>query len=62
MGKSEMMFAGYCETLRQMFDAMSDEEFASETANEYAREMLASIGYKRNWKERKDENANAKEI
>ena len=62
MAKSEMMFNGYCETLREMFDKMSDEEFAAETANEYAREMLASIGYKRNWKEQKNENANAKEV
>jgi len=49
MTKSEMLFSGYCETLRQMFDKMSDEEFEAETANEHAREMLASIGYKRNW-------------
>lgn len=62
MGKSEMLFAGYCETLREMFDKMSDEEFEVETANEHAREMLASIGYKRNWKEAKNENANDKEI
>jgi len=55
MGKSEMLFAGYCETLRQMFDNMSDEEFEAETANEHAREMLASIGYKRNEKKERHE-------
>lgn len=49
MAKSEMLFSGYCETLRQMFDKMSDEEFEAETANEHAQEMLNSIGYKRNW-------------
>lgn len=50
MGKSEMMFAGYCETLRQLLDKMSDEEFAKETAGKA--DMLESIGYKRTLKEK----------
>lgn len=49
MTKSEMLFSGYCETLRQMFDKMSDEEFERETKDKAA--MLASIGYKRKEKE-----------
>lgn len=49
MGKSEMLFAGYCETLRELLDKMSDEEFERETKDKAA--LLASIGYKRKEKE-----------
>lgn len=50
MGKSEQLFHGYCETLREMLDKMSDEEFARETAGK--QEMLDYIGYKRTLKEK----------
>ena len=50
MGKSEQMFAGYCETLRELLDKMSDEEFEREAKDNA--EMLASIGYKRTLKEK----------
>ena len=50
MGKSEQLFHGYCETLRELLDKMSDEEFEREAKGNA--EMLASIGYKRTLKEK----------
>lgn len=49
MTKSQIMFAGYCETLRELLDKMSDEEFKREAKDNA--EMLASIGYQRKTKE-----------
>ena len=49
MTKSQIMFDGYCETLRQMLDKMSDEEFAKEAKDN--EDLLISIGYKRKEKE-----------
>ena len=40
---------GFCKTLRELLDKMSDEEFERETKDKAA--MLASIGYKRKEKE-----------
>lgn len=45
MGKSEQLFHGYCETLRELLDRMSDEEFEREAKGNA--KMLASIGYQR---------------
>jgi hypothetical protein len=50
MGKSEQLFHGYCETLREMLDKMSDEEFEREAKGK--QEMLDYIGYKRTLKEK----------
>ena len=57
MTKSTAMFAGYCETLRKTFDAMSDEEYAEELKK--AGELIKFIGYER---EAKNENTNPKKV
>lgn len=49
MGKSEQLFHGYCETLRQLLDKMSDEEFEREDKDNA--KMLESINYERKTKE-----------
>lgn len=52
MGKSEMMFSGYCEDLRRLLDKMDDKEFGKFNSSENNRNLINYIGYKRTLKEK----------